>query len=84
MVAREGFRCTKKKPDVIAAINRLKAGYGLRAVKHGEQNGRLARMKRLRYQRLTHGIGLIMSLAIGTVADVFGYYGGLVWRFFFD
>jgi hypothetical protein len=30
-------------------------------------------MKRLRYQRLTHGIGLIMSLAMGAVADVFGY-----------
>jgi hypothetical protein len=26
----------------------------------------------------------IMALAIGTVAGVFGYYGVLVWRFFFD
>jgi hypothetical protein len=25
-----------------------------------------------------------MALAIGTVAGVFGYYGILVWRFFFD
>ena len=28
----------------------------------------LSRMKRLRYQRPTPGIGLIMALAIGTVA----------------
>jgi hypothetical protein len=41
-------------------------------------------MKRLRYQRPTLGIGLIMALAIGTVAGVFGYYGVLIWRFFFD
>jgi hypothetical protein len=44
----------------------------------------LSRMKRLRYQRPTLGIGLIMALAIGTVAGVFGYYGVLIWRFFFD
>jgi hypothetical protein len=44
----------------------------------------LSCMKRLRYQRPTIGIGLIMALAIGTVAGVFGYYGVLVWRFFFD
>jgi len=25
-----------------------------------------------------------MALAIGTVAGVFGYYGVLIWRFFFD
>jgi hypothetical protein len=25
-----------------------------------------------------------MVLAIGAVAGVFGYYGFLVWRFFFD
>jgi hypothetical protein len=41
-------------------------------------------MKRLRYQRPRLGIGLIMVLAIGTVAGVFGYYGVMVWRFFFD
>ncbi|WP_283816578.1 hypothetical protein [Bradyrhizobium sp. AUGA SZCCT0431] len=41
-------------------------------------------MKRLRYQRPTLGLGLIMALAIGGVAAVFGYYGVLVWRFFFD
>ena len=41
-------------------------------------------MKRLRYQRPTLGIRLIMALAIGTVAGVFGYYGVLIWRFFFD
>jgi hypothetical protein len=29
-------------------------------------------MKRLRYQRQTLGLGLIMALAIGTVAVVFG------------
>jgi hypothetical protein len=29
-------------------------------------------------------MGLIMVLAIGAVAGVFGYYGFLVWRFFFD
>jgi hypothetical protein len=39
-------------------------------------------MKRLRYQRSTLGIGLIMALAIGTVAGVLGYYGVLVWRSF--
>ena len=44
----------------------------------------LSRMKRLRYQRPTLGIGLIMALAMGTVAGVFGYYGVLIWRFFFD
>jgi hypothetical protein len=44
----------------------------------------LSRMKRLRYQRPTLGIGLIMALAIGGVAGVFGYYGGLVWRLFVD
>jgi hypothetical protein len=55
-------------------------------VVHGtEWLGRpLSRMKRLRYQRPTLGIGLIMALAIGTVAGVLGYYGVLVWRFFFD
>jgi hypothetical protein len=41
-------------------------------------------MKRLRYQRPTLGIGLIMALALGTVAGVFGYYGVLIWRFFSD
>jgi hypothetical protein len=41
-------------------------------------------MKRLRYQRPTLGLRLIMALAIGTVAVVFGYYGILAWRFFFD
>jgi len=25
-----------------------------------------------------------MALAIGTVAGVFGYFGVLVWRFFYD
>jgi hypothetical protein len=52
-----------------------------------EQTGRaacLSRMKRLRHQRPRLGIGLIMALAIGTVAGVFGYYGVLVWRFFYD
>ena len=44
----------------------------------------LPRMRRLRYQRPRLGIGLIMALAVGTVAGVFGYYGVLVWRFFFD
>jgi hypothetical protein len=32
-------------------------------------------MKRLRYERPTLRIGLIMVLAIGNVAGVFGYYG---------
>ena len=41
-------------------------------------------MRRLRYQRPAIGMGLIMVLAIVTVAGVFGYYGVLVWRFFFD
>jgi hypothetical protein len=41
-------------------------------------------MRRLRYQRPTLGTGLIVALAIGVVAVVFGYYGILVWRFFFD
>jgi hypothetical protein len=41
-------------------------------------------MKRLRYQRPTLGLGLIMTLAIGTVAVLFGHYCVLVWRFFFD
>ena len=41
-------------------------------------------MKRLRHQRPRLGIGLMMAFAIGTVAGVFGYYGGLVWRFFND
>jgi ABC-type antimicrobial peptide transport system permease subunit len=55
-------------------------------VVHGtEWLGRpLSRMKRLRYQRPTLGIGLIVALAISTVAGVLGYYGVLVWRFFFD
>jgi hypothetical protein len=44
----------------------------------------LSRMKRLRHQRPRLGIGLVMALAIGAVAGVFGYYGLLVWRFFFD
>jgi hypothetical protein len=44
----------------------------------------LSRMKRLRYPRPTLGLGLIMALAIGTVAGVFGYCGVLIWRFFFD
>jgi hypothetical protein len=30
------------------------------------------------------GIGLIMALAISTVAGVFAYYGFLAWRFFVD
>jgi hypothetical protein len=37
-------------------------------------------MKRLRYQRPTLGIGLIMALAVGTVAGLFGYYGVLQLR----
>jgi hypothetical protein len=41
-------------------------------------------MKRLRHQRPRLGIGLMMALAIGMVAGVFGYYGVLVWRFFYD
>jgi hypothetical protein len=41
-------------------------------------------MGRLQHQRARPGIGLIMALAIGTVAGVFGYYGILVRRFFFD
>jgi hypothetical protein len=41
-------------------------------------------MRRLRYQRPTLEIGIIMALAIRTVAGVFGYFGLLVWRFFFD
>jgi hypothetical protein len=49
---------------------------------YAEQTGWTAR--RLRYQRPMIGIGLIMALAIGTVAGVFGYYGVLVWRFLFD
>jgi hypothetical protein len=44
----------------------------------------LSLMKRPRYQRPTLRIGLIMALAIGTLAGVFGYYGVMVWRFFFD
>jgi hypothetical protein len=43
-----------------------------------------SRMRRLRYQRPTLGIGLIMALAISTVIGMFAYYGVLVWRFFFD
>jgi hypothetical protein len=39
---------------------------------------------RLRHQRPRPGIGLIMAIAIGIVAGVFGYYGILAWRFFFD
>jgi hypothetical protein len=34
----------------------------------------LSRMKRLRYQRPTLGIGLNMALAIGTVVGVLGYW----------
>jgi hypothetical protein len=41
-------------------------------------------MRPLRHQRPRLGTGLIMALAIGTVAGVFGYYGVLIWRFFFD
>jgi hypothetical protein len=41
-------------------------------------------MRQLRYQRPRLGIGLIIAIAIGTVAGVFGYYGILVWRFFLD
>jgi hypothetical protein len=41
-------------------------------------------MKRLHYQRPTLRIGLMMALAIGTVAGVFRYYAVLVWRFFFN
>jgi hypothetical protein len=41
-------------------------------------------MKRLRHQRTTLGTGLMIALAISVVAGVFGYYGVLVWRFFFD
>jgi hypothetical protein len=41
-------------------------------------------MRRLRYQRPRLGIGMMIALAIGTVAAVFGYYGVLVWRFFYD
>jgi hypothetical protein len=41
-------------------------------------------MKRLLYQRPTLGIGVMMALAISIVASLFGYYGVLVWRFFFD
>jgi hypothetical protein len=44
----------------------------------------ITRMKRLRYQPPTLGIGLIVALAMGTVAGVIGYNGVLVWRFFFD
>jgi hypothetical protein len=74
--------------DVVAAVNRLEAGYGSRVgevIRGTEWLGRpLSRMKRLRYQRPRLGIGLIMALAIGTVAGVFGYYGVLVWRLFVD
>jgi hypothetical protein len=72
--------------EVVAGATRLKARYGFAGVKNGTARlGRpLSRMKRLRYQRPTLGIGLIMVLAIGAVAGVFGYYGFLVWRFFFD
>jgi hypothetical protein len=58
---------------------------GMKLLRGTDWLGRpLSRMKRLRYQRPTLGIGLIMALAIGAVAGVFGYYGVLIWRFFFD
>jgi hypothetical protein len=44
----------------------------------------LLRVKRLRYLRPTLGIGLMIALAIIIVAGLVGYYGVLVWRFFFD
>jgi hypothetical protein len=44
----------------------------------------LSRMKRLRYQRRTLRIGLMIALAISIVVGMVGYYGVLVWRFFFD
>ena len=44
----------------------------------------LSRMKRLRYQRRTLRIGLMIALAIIIVVGMVGYYGVLVWRFFFD
>jgi hypothetical protein len=41
-------------------------------------------MRQLRYQRPRLRFGLMIAIAIGTVAGVIGYYGVLVWRFFFD
>jgi hypothetical protein len=41
-------------------------------------------MKPMRRQRPTLGMGLMMASAIGVVVVVFGYYGVLVWRYFFD
>jgi hypothetical protein len=40
-------------------------------------------MRRLRHQRPRLGIAMIVALAIGTVAGVFGYYVVWVLQFFF-
>jgi hypothetical protein len=45
---------------------------------------RLAAMKPMRRQRPTLGMGLMMANAIGVVVGVCGYYGVLIWRYFFD